>query len=148
MTKKTFSIEEILKLQANPYVKNVSASAITYTQEFREYFISEYEKGKAPSEILVNAGFDRRVLGKERCDNISRRFRKMAKREAGLVDTRKAKSGRPLTRNLSPEEKVQRLEQKIKYLEQENSFLKKINFLDKKARFAHERKKSSKSSMK
>lgn len=144
MSKKTFSEEELIELQKNPYVKKVSKSTITYTQEFREYFISEYEKGKAPGEILRQAGFDRTVLGKDRCDNISRRFRNMAKREAGLEDTRKTKSGHHLTRNLSPEEEVQRLKQKVKYLEQENKFLKKVNSLDKKAQYVHDRKKNSK----
>lgn len=146
--KKKFSVEEIQKLQENPYVKRVSESTITYTQEFREYFILEYEKGKAPSEILTNAGFNRSILGAERCKSLSNNFRKMAKREDGLVDTRKTNSGRPLTRDLSQDEKIQRLEQKVKYLEQENSFLKKIKFLDEKTRHSHDQKRSSKSSMK
>ena len=146
MAIKTFSEEEILQLQQNPYVKRVSRTTITYTQEFREYYISEYQRGVSPHVILSQAGLERSVLGKERCDSISRNFRRMAKREDGLEDMRK--TGRPLKRELSPEEQIKRLKQKVKYLEQENEFLKKISFSDKKALNAHAQKKNFKSSMK
>ncbi|MCI9024281.1 MAG: hypothetical protein HFG92_07535 [Dorea sp.] len=42
--------EEIAALSINPYVKRVSKTMITYTQEFRELFVAEYEKGKTPSQ--------------------------------------------------------------------------------------------------
>ena len=83
MAIKTFSEEEIIELRKNPYVRSVSKTTITYALEFKEYFIAEYEKGKAPSQIIKESGFDRTVLGKERCDNISRNFRRMSKRETG-----------------------------------------------------------------
>jgi len=144
MAGKTFSEEEIAQLQLNPHVKRVSRTTITYTQEFRERYMSEYQKGTAPSAILSQAGFDRSVLGKERCDSIGRNFRRMGKRESGLEDMRK--NGRPLKRELSPEEEVERLKQKVKYLEQENEFLKKTSFLDRKAACAHAQRRNSKSS--
>lgn len=148
MASKSFTNEEIIELRNNPYVSKVSPTTITYTQEFREYFVSEYQKGLAPNEILRRAGFERRILGKERCDSISRNLRRRAKRECGFEDRRKIGSGRPMTRELSSEEEIQRLRQKVKYLEQENQYLKKINFLDKKALHLHEQKKNSKLSMK
>lgn len=148
MAKKMFNEEEIRDLQANPYVKKVSEKSITYTQEFREFFVSEYQKCKLPTQILRSAGFDTTVLGKERIDSISKRFRKMEARPEGLADTRKGNSGRFATKDLTPEEEIQRLKNKIKYLEQENEFLKKIRFLDRKAQQKQNRKKSSKSSVK
>ena len=39
MAKKMFSQEEIRGLQANPYVEKVGKKSITYTQEFREFFV-------------------------------------------------------------------------------------------------------------
>ncbi len=129
----------------NPYVKSASSKAITYTEEFRAYFVSEYESGKTPTNILRSCGFDVEALGQKRIDNISRRFRKMSKREEGFKDTRKGSSGRPSTKDLTPDEQIARLQHQIKYLKQENEFLKKINFLNKQAQWKYKQsqKKSS-----
>lgn len=145
MAVNTFTGEEVNELQKNPYVKKASEKAITYTDEFKEHFIEEYRKGKLPTQILREAGFDTRVLGERRVSNLSRRYRAMAERPEGLTDTRKGHSGRPSTRDLTPEEEIQRLKQKVKYLEQENAFLKKIEFLDKRARQKQSRKTNTKS---
>lgn len=59
---------------------------------------------------------------------LSARFKKMAARPEGATDNRKNVSGRPKTKDLTPEEEIQRLKHKIKYLEQENDFLKKSDF--------------------
>jgi hypothetical protein len=146
MAQKIFSPEEITELQANPYVKKVSEKAITYTSEFRELFISEYQNGKPPSQIFRNAGFNTSVLGRERIYSLRKRTKKMSERPEGFDDTRKGNLVRPATKDLSPEEEIKRLKHKIKYLEQENEFLKKIRFLDRKAQQKQNRKKSSKSS--
>jgi len=149
MAEKIFTAEEIEIIRKNPYVKNVSEKAITYTDEFKEYFIDEYKKkGLGPSQILKSAGFDTKILGKERVRSVGKRYRKMAERPEGAVDLRKVNSGRPVTKGLSPEEEIQRLKQKIKYLEQENSFLKKIEFIEKKAERKRNQKKNSRSSKK
>ena len=68
----------------NPYVKFASSKAITYTEEFKAYFVSEYEVGKSPSEILRNSGFDLNALGRDRIDSLSRRFKKMSKKRHGV----------------------------------------------------------------
>lgn len=49
----------------------------------------------------------------------------MSKREQGFSDTRKGASGRPLTKGLTADEQVARLQHQVKYLKQENEFLKK-----------------------
>jgi len=148
MSEKLFTAEEIEILQENPYVKKVSEKAITYTDEMKEYFIREYEGGKTPSQIIRSAGFDMSMLGEDRVKSLSKRFKKMAKRPEGLRDLRKGGRGRPRTKELTPEEEIQRLKHRIKYLEQENEFLKKIEIVDKKARQKQNRKKSTKSSKK
>lgn len=119
----------------NPYVKSASSKAVTYTEEFRAYFVAEYEAGKTPSEILRNSGFDVNALGQKRIDNISLRFRKMSRREEGFSDTRKGTSGRPSSKELTTDEQIARLQHQVKYLKQENEFLKKINFLDRQAQW-------------
>jgi len=52
----------------------------------------------------------------------------------GLADGRKQGSGRPLARELSPEEKIARLEAKLEWLEVENEFLKKLDWLERQAK--------------
>ena len=143
-----FTAEQMKELESNPYVKRVSEKAITYTDEFKNHFIEEYQKGKPPSQILRDADFEPKILGDDRVKSISRRYRKMAERPEGICDARKGGSGRPRTNNLTPEEQIQRLKHKIKYLEQENAFLKKIEVLDKKARRKQNLKINSKSSEK
>ena len=65
--------------------------------------------------------------------NCSLRWRKQAKRKDGLIDTRKNNPGRPLERELSDEEKIDKLKNKIAILEQENAYLKKIRLIEKDA---------------
>lgn len=137
-----FTDEQVKELRLNPNVKNASNKSITYTDEFRQFFVDEYENGKLPRQILRSTGFEPDILGKERIRSMSKSFRKMAKRPAGTTDTRKNSSGRPRTKDLTADEQIARLKHKVKYLEQENAFLKKNNFLDKKAQQKRDRKKS------
>ncbi|MBB6024955.1 transposase-like protein [Paenibacillus sp. JGP012] len=136
MSKKHFTTQEQDQLRRNPYVKNVSAKAITYTDAFKERFIQEYSQGTLPREIFQEAGFPLDVLGATRIRKASNRWR-MAFQEqgpTGLTDGRKHASGRPLTRELSLEEKYARLEAKMKWLEAENEFLKKLDQLERQMR--------------
>lgn len=76
----------------------------------------EYEQGKLPSQIFEEVGVDAEVLGTTRIWKTSNRWRAAYKDNgvAGLEDTRKYSSGRPLERELSIEEKYARLEAKMK----------------------------------
>jgi len=126
-----FSDEEIEVLSQNQYVLKVSKSTITYTDEFRQLFLERYLSGEGPAkntaQILNNCGFDLRMLGRARVKSTKRRIVKMSKREAGVIDTRKSKSGRQKVSGLTNEERIKYLEARNKYLEQENEFLKKQN---------------------
>jgi transposase-like protein len=146
MGKNYFTDEQLEALLKNPYVKTASAKAITYTEEFKEHFIAEYKSGKTPCEILRDSGFDVNALGKARIDTLSRRFKDMSKREEGFSDMRKESSGRPLTKDLTSDEQIARLQHQVKYLKQENEFLKKMNFLNRQAQWKSKQnqKKSSK----
>ena len=76
---KFFTSIQVEQLKKNKYVKHVSEKSITYTEEFKEVFIDEYNLGKIPSQILIEMGFDLKVLGQSRIDGISERVRKQAK---------------------------------------------------------------------
>lgn len=139
MGKNYFTEEQQKILRENPYIKRVSEKAITYTKEFKERFSEEYFSGKLPSQILIDMGIDYHLLGQCRTDSIAKRMKAYNLRAEGCKDTRKGGSGRPLTKNLTPEEKIKRLEQKVAYLNQENEFLKKNIQMNKQAGWEYKR---------
>ena len=148
-----YSLLSEFKLNMNPYVKNVSNKAITYTDEFKITFTEKYLEGNPPSVILREMGFNPHILGKKRIDRFVGNVYKYKARGDDFSDQRGTNSGRPsLKEELTDKEQIARLEHKIKYLKQENEFLKKIEFIDKKAALERQqkshRKKSSKSSEK
>lgn len=132
MTKNYLTSHQQTKLKMNPYVKAVSDKAITYTDEFKQLFIVQSEAGKLPREIFEEAGFDVEVIGITRVKKAANRWRTAYKEHGvgGLEDTRKYRSGRPLERALSIEEKYMRLEAKMRLLEAENALLKKLDLLE------------------
>ncbi len=128
-----FTDEQVEQLRKNPYVKSVSNKAITYEERFKELFIREYENGKAPSSIFREAGFDTTALGTERIRSFSKRIRKQNNRIEGFEDQRRYSSGRPRTKDLTAEERIEQLEAKNKLLRQENDFLKRVRYLNRKS---------------
>lgn len=140
MRRNYFTEEQQKELRENPYIKKVSEKAITYTREFKERFAKEYSSGKIPSQILANMGIDSRILGKRRKDGLVAMMRKCELRPEGFEDTRKTKSGRSSTKDLSSDEKIKHLEQKIAYLNQENEFLKKNIQMDREANWEYKRR--------
>ncbi|USK68492.1 IS3 family transposase [Peribacillus asahii] len=130
MSKKFFTEKEIAILSRNPYVKSVSSKGITYSEEFKQHFISEYHKGKFPREIFEESGFDVNILGIKRVESSSERWRKSYEQEGvlGLKDSRKESLGRPRVHKLSLEEKNARLEAQINLLKAENELFKKDSY--------------------
>jgi transposase len=132
MSKKIFTENEIAILSENKFVKNVSSKGITYTDEFKRLFIAENEDGKFPRQIFEECGFNIDILGLNRVQSCGKRWR-AAFRKNGvtqLQDTRKFNTGRPTEKNLSIEEKYEKLQAKIKLLEAENELLKKLEMLE------------------
>ncbi len=75
MSKREFAEEERKELSKNPYIKHIGDKGITYTKEFKEYFITEKEKGKGTTEIFRSAGFNTKIIGRKRMDSFSKRIR-------------------------------------------------------------------------
>lgn len=132
MSKKILTENEIKQLSKNPYVKSVTSKGITYTDEFKQCFITENEKGKLPREIFEEYGFDVNVIGQERVRSSGKRWRASYRENGvlGLQDTRSQSPGRPRTRELTLEEKNARLEAQNRLLRAENELLKKIRFAE------------------
>lgn len=132
MSKKLFLKEEIEILSKNKYVKKVSRKGITYTDEFKRIFIAENEKGKFPKDIFSECGFDINVIGLKRIQSSGSRWRSAFRRNGveQLQDTRKYNTGRPSEKELSLEDKYEKLQAKVKLLQAENELLKKLEMLE------------------
>ncbi|URZ06611.1 IS3 family transposase ISBce14 [Clostridium felsineum] len=126
--------EEIEILSKNKYVKHVSAKGITYTEEFKRIFISENENGKLPRIIFEECGFSISILGKKRMQSSADRWRLAyrTQRVLGLQDTRKQNSGRSSEKELSIEEKYERIKAQNNLLKAENELLKKLDMLERR----------------
>jgi len=135
-----FTEDQLSALRTNPYVKNVSEKSITYTKEFREFFSIKYRDGQLPSKILIECGFDPKVLGKKRRNALVAMVKKCELRPDGFEDNRRNNSGCSTIKDLTDVEKIQRLEHQVKLLKQENEFLKKIEFLGRQAEWKAKRK--------
>lgn len=111
MSNKIFTEKEVKILSHNNNVRAVSIKEITYTDEFKHIFIAENEKGKLPRAIFEEYGFDIDILGMERVRSSGKRWRAAYKKEGilGLTDTRKGNSGRPIDKELSVEQQLERL---------------------------------------
>lgn len=134
MSKKLFTNEDIKILSENKYVKNVTIKGITYTEEFRNLFIIEYDKGKLSREIFSEHGFDINILGLSRILSCGKNWRSRYRQSGviGLIDTRNCNSGRRKENDCSIDVKYERLQAQINLLKAENELLKKIQFLERR----------------
>ena len=134
MSTKEFTEAEIHTLSKNIYIKKVSAKGITYSDEFKHIFIDESEKGKTSRTIFCEYGFDTNMLGRDRYASAAKRWRNNYKRNGllGLKDTRECNSGRPIERDLSIEEKYNRVKAQNNLLKAENELLKKIHLAERR----------------
>jgi len=132
MAKKIFTTKEIETLSTNPYVKSVSTKGITYTDEFKQIYITQSDNGKSAREIFEDCGFDIEIIGMERVRSARDRWRAAYSKNGldGLQDTRRGNSGRPRERELTPDEKYSRLQAENNLLKAEIELLKKIRFAE------------------
>ena len=128
MSKITFTPREIKTLQKNPNVQCVSERSSTYSDSFKNQFMDEYLAGKLPRQIFIENGFDIDVIGLKRNEQSVHRWKKVYEKNGliGLTDSRKTSSGRPLKRELTPAEIIERQEARIKVLEGQVDLLKKL----------------------
>lgn len=126
-----FNEDELNNLKQNSYVKSVTQKSISFTKEFKEHFIAETNKGKGPTRIFIESGFNPYVLGNIRIQEFSKRVKRKINCNKPLDDNRGKKStGRPKKIKevvyQSKDDEIEALKHKNLVLEQENEFLKKI----------------------
>jgi len=132
MSKKLFTEQDIEILNQNKYVKRVGIKGITYTDELKQYSIAKSKEGFLSTEIFEMAGFDLSIIGRTRAHKALDRWKVAYKKSGaiGLQDTRKGSSGRPLERELSLEEQLERERAKNKFLEVQLEFQKKLDMIE------------------
>ena len=125
---KYFTEEEIEYLSSNIYVESVNEKQITYTIEFKQFFVREYMNGKGPTLIFESVGLYKRMLGAKRIEKATSRWMKAY--ENGTLDVSATLPNRhPVlkAKNITDKELIRRQEAKIKLLELEVELLKKID---------------------
>ena len=138
MSKIIFNEHQRQLLEANPNVASVSDRAIQYTPEFKIKAVKENLAGKGPTQIFIENGFDSEILGSEKARSSLKRWRRTFEQygEEGFLEERRGKgsTGRPSTKDLSAEKKLEKAEARIRYLEAEIELLKKLEELERKAK--------------
>ncbi len=125
---KYFTEEEIEYLSSNIYVESVNEKQITYTIEFKQFFVREYMNGKGPTLIFESVGLYKRMLGAKRIEKATSRWMKAY--ENGTLDVSATLPNRHpelKAKNITDKELIRRQEAKIKLLELEVELLKKID---------------------
>ena len=125
---KYFTEEEIEYLSSNIYVESVNEKQITYTIEFKQFFVREYMNGKGPTLIFESVGLYKRILGAKRIEKATSRWMKAY--ENGTLDVSATLPNRhPVlkAKNITDKELIRRQEAKIKLVELEVELLKKID---------------------
>lgn len=138
MSKIYFNEHQRQLLEANPNVASVSDRAIQYTPEFKKIAVEKNLAGKGPSQIFIENGFDLEMIGTNKAKNSLNRWRRTFNQygEDGFLEERRGKgsTGRPNTKNLSPDKKLEKAEARIRYLEAEIALLKKLEELERQAK--------------
>ena len=131
MSKILFTDAQVKKLSKNKWIKKITNKGITYTDEFKYKLVKECKKYKKfPQDVFKECNIDPEIVGKTRIRNCAYRWRMQFSKTGEIKDTRMNNDGRPLERELSIKEKLERAEAKIKILEAENELLKKNELIE------------------
>lgn len=129
MSKRIFNEEQIVALRNNNNVSNCSSKSISYSSKFKVEAVKQHSEGIGSREIFRIAGFDIKVIGKNKPKQCLVRWNRIyrLKGEDGLkTEARGRGGGRFKTKGLSEKDKIERLEAEVAYLKAENDFLAKL----------------------
>jgi transposase len=134
MSKIIFNEHQRRQIESNPNVTSVSDRTIQFTYDFKVRAVKENLSGKGPAQIFTENGFDLEVIGTKKVQSVLGRWRRIYSThgELGFQEERrgKASTGRPSTKDISAEDKLEKAEARIKYLEAELELLKKLEELE------------------
>lgn len=132
MSKHIFTKEQLQQLQQNPYVFHATSNKIFFTKEFKQIFTLEHQAGQTSEQILIDHGFDPKVLGKYRVFDLPSRFRREYEKHGEFIEklpSPKMNLGTcpPPHPASSEREELNQLKHEVDYLKQQIEFLKKIS---------------------
>ncbi|AOV06387.1 transposase [Sporosarcina ureilytica] len=138
MSKIIFNEIQRKQLESNPNVASVSDRAIQYNAEFKIRAVKKNMNGKGPTQIFMENGFNLDVIGAKKAQSAISRWKNTYKTlgEQGFLEERRGKggTGRPSTKDISSEKKLEKAEARIKYLEAELELLKKLEELERQVK--------------
>ena len=132
MSKRIFTVAQILELSKNINVAKCSDKSITYSKKFKRLAIKQYyDEGYSPKMIFKTAGFNIEIIGKDSPGECLQRWRttcriKGISRLTSETRGKHHKGGRPKVKGLTDTDKIKRLEIENAYLKEENDFLVKL----------------------
>jgi transposase-like protein len=131
MSKNIFTKAQQKILLRNHHVSRCSLKSITYSNAFKLSAVKQsQELGLSSNEIFRRAGFDIRILGRDKPKQCLKRWKKTywIKGDQGLLVERRGGHDRLLKVSSGEIEanKVRRLEAEVAYLKAENDFLAKL----------------------
>ncbi len=99
-----------------------------------QMILDEYQAGKFPCQIFEENGFDVGIIGIKRMEQSAYRWKKAYEKNGliGLTDSRKTGSGRPLKRELTLAEIMERQKARIELLEGQVELLKKLEMTERR----------------
>ena len=136
MSKKIpFTEEQIRVLELNPYTYSVDSNRITFTLEFKKFFVDQIRNHqKTTPEVLKTAGYDPSWFAQGCKSSLRKRILKEADSERGLRPPRGLSTEQRIAafeaKDLSMQRtdtSIKELQDRIVYLEKQVEFLKKIS---------------------
>lgn len=131
---RTFTQEQIKKLEKNPYTFKVTKSKLYFTAKFKEDFWISYQAGNAPRKIMQDLGYDLSLFTQKQIDNYVQRIKKEALSGQGFREGenrgRRVSMKATQEDDLSSPQSIERMQNELLYLRQEVEFLKKIIIAD------------------
>jgi len=129
MSKRILNEDQITDLRRNINVDRCSERSISYNKDFKIKAVRQYNEDRlSAKEIFELAGFDIKIIGKDKPKDSLKNWTRIYKRKGmlGLQEEQRGKVGRPRKNELGGEDKIKRLEAQVAYLKAENDFLVKL----------------------
>ena len=121
-----FSDEQIEKIGANPYTKQITPGQIQFTAELKEYLWQELGRERSASEVLRECGYDPEELGAKRVEGLARRVRQEGALGKGFHSGPRPKGEGLMSEACSEEQdELRKLRSEVDYLKAQITFLKR-----------------------
>ena len=132
-----FNPKQIRELLNNNNVVRCSSKSITFSGDFKLRAVKKYyEDGCSPNMIFEEAGFDLRVMGRDKPKQCLKRWREIYNRKGEkelMKENRGGDGGRKSKIKFkNDKEEIKYLKAKIAYIDAENDFLAKLRGLKRK----------------